>query len=227
MPASSSVRRTSRQFPAVSQSSPWASLKPMIVSSLDGEAMITGGDTSRVIRDAESFLHRPSGATYGRPRRVPWSCRPPIQQTRGGSESCAGLVRRGRRSGALRRSSRVSPVRCARPASRCSRLPRRMQPCDSAVPSVPPRLSRPCMRDLARSAFEFLQRVRAGAQGQRERASGLAGGHLQRLLDEEPAAGRGRRGLADHRSERPGHPARMVGGDPPARRGRPRGASSS
>ena len=55
--------------------------------------------------------------------------------------------------------------------------------------------------DLARTTFEFLQNVRTSAESQCEWASGLASGHLECLLDEEPTGGSRRRGLSYHRAK--------------------------
>ena len=72
----------------------------------------------------------------------------------------------------------------------------------------------PVDADLPRSTLEFLEDVRPGAGGQRERAAGFVGGEGQRLLDEVRPPGSRGRGLADHRSELASDVAAAVDGDP-------------
>ena len=55
----------------------------------------------------------------------------------------------------------------------------------------------PVDADLSRATLEFLEDVRPGAGGKRERPAGFIGGERQGLLDEEGPTGRRGRGLAD------------------------------
>src|SRR6202022_577730 len=71
---------------------------------------------------------------------------------------------------------------------------------DAAVrgcsPEVPREVVGPVDADLAWAAVEFLQHVRSGARGKRERAAGGLGGQGEGLLDEELTLWSRRRWLA-------------------------------
>ena len=69
---------------------------------------------------------------------------------------------------------------------------------------------RPMQGDLAGPALEFLQDLRAGTCGERERAAHLER-EIHRLLDEEAARGSRRRRLPDDGREPTAHVAKVIG----------------